>query len=695
MLLKSKNKGFSLVELIVVIAILVVFAAILIPSLMQYTENSRAQKDVSAMDEVVNAFQLAMADQDCYDEAIKYSCTNNYLTYSDSSGNYGQVIADGEFWAPDGSGRATTITFNPEYGPNNQIIYDLSKGIVNDMTYGNGSVAQDRVMEGALIDNNQCYFNKLIKTYNTVRQTVGTDVITTSQTYRNSSFTVFIRFSQKDNTTVADVNGSFNGTNLYEGAVASKGSGTSSYEPETGAPIVSISTPGTQKSEYSSSDLSGTGNFDGTTTITSPIVDYKQPQYVPNLQKENQFYYYSTLKAVVNDINSGKIGESADREKADGIFGLFFKDNTYHIAVLQDYEISDGVQINQNVTFILNGHKLSRNYTEGQYHTIETKNIICTFDGRIQGSEIVVSAPGYQSGANMVSMNGGQLLVYGGTYSTIATQGAAYTFNSTNLQKSDMRDCIVYSNGATQAMSIELSKCNSVNIQNCIVEAIGTGPTSANNRAISTSFQSANIQDTKMKSISTNIAPTDNGIDYYHGRAPVYGLMAYGQNLNINNCEIVCSHIGMELGSISGTNNHISNTKIHGGVFGLVASDSSYTAEVYFNNCEILKNKNYYIGYDMIEELECTSIAVQYDKNFYFHNCHIATDNAKNSMQIQHGANVYMSMCVYPNINIVRIDGDSMLYVGARNNFSINNIKNQWSYDAGLRVEETNKLYNK
>ena len=113
---KSKNNGFSLVELIVVIAILVVFAAILVPSLMQYTENSRAQKDVSTMDEVVNAFQLAMADQDCYDEAIKYSCTNNYLTYSDSSGNYGQVIADGEFWAPDGSGRATTITFNQNTG---------------------------------------------------------------------------------------------------------------------------------------------------------------------------------------------------------------------------------------------------------------------------------------------------------------------------------------------------------------------------------------------------------------------------------------------------------------------------------------------------------------------------------------------------------------------------------------------------
>ena len=120
MLRKFKNKrGFSMVELIVVIAVLAVIAVILVPTITKYVENSRAQKDVSVMDEVVNTVQLSMSEQDCYDEMFRYSCTNNYVTYTDSSDNYGQQIKDEEYWAPDGSGRATTITFNPikdEYG---------------------------------------------------------------------------------------------------------------------------------------------------------------------------------------------------------------------------------------------------------------------------------------------------------------------------------------------------------------------------------------------------------------------------------------------------------------------------------------------------------------------------------------------------------------------------------------------------
>ena len=196
---RHKNKGFSLVELVIIIAILAVLIAVLAPSLMTYTERSRAQKDVTTMDEVVNAVQLAMADQKCYDEMIKYSCSNNFITYSDSSGNYGQQINDGEFWAPDGSGRATTITFNPTR-KGNETYYVLETAIINDMTYGNGSVAENRVMQGAQT-NNQCYFKNASLagsditgyTYNRVRQIVGDSTIATSATYANSSFTIFIK----------------------------------------------------------------------------------------------------------------------------------------------------------------------------------------------------------------------------------------------------------------------------------------------------------------------------------------------------------------------------------------------------------------------------------------------------------------------------------------------------------------------
>ena len=104
MLRKSKNKGFSMVELIVVITVIAIVAMVLSPSLITYTERSRAQEDYSSMDEVVNAIEIAMADQNVHDEAYRYSCANNYVTYTDSSGKYGQKVADEEFWAPDGSG---------------------------------------------------------------------------------------------------------------------------------------------------------------------------------------------------------------------------------------------------------------------------------------------------------------------------------------------------------------------------------------------------------------------------------------------------------------------------------------------------------------------------------------------------------------------------------------------------------------
>ena len=63
----NENKGFSLVELIVVIAIMAVMAAVLAPSLLGYVERSRAQKDDSAMGELTNSIKLALADQDVFD----------------------------------------------------------------------------------------------------------------------------------------------------------------------------------------------------------------------------------------------------------------------------------------------------------------------------------------------------------------------------------------------------------------------------------------------------------------------------------------------------------------------------------------------------------------------------------------------------------------------------------------------------
>ena len=65
---KKNNKGFSLVELIVVVAIMAVLVGVLAPAYLSYVEKSRLQKDNSAIAEVCAAIQVAVADEECYDE---------------------------------------------------------------------------------------------------------------------------------------------------------------------------------------------------------------------------------------------------------------------------------------------------------------------------------------------------------------------------------------------------------------------------------------------------------------------------------------------------------------------------------------------------------------------------------------------------------------------------------------------------
>ena len=64
---KRKNKGFSLVELIVVVAIMAVLMAVLVPTLIRNVEKTRVQKDKSAIAEIHHAIELAIADEEFKD----------------------------------------------------------------------------------------------------------------------------------------------------------------------------------------------------------------------------------------------------------------------------------------------------------------------------------------------------------------------------------------------------------------------------------------------------------------------------------------------------------------------------------------------------------------------------------------------------------------------------------------------------
>ncbi|MCR4908484.1 MAG: type II secretion system GspH family protein [Lachnospiraceae bacterium] len=62
--LKGNNKGFSLVELIIVIAIMAILVAILAPQFLKYVERSRNSADVANAREITNAIAAYAADEE-------------------------------------------------------------------------------------------------------------------------------------------------------------------------------------------------------------------------------------------------------------------------------------------------------------------------------------------------------------------------------------------------------------------------------------------------------------------------------------------------------------------------------------------------------------------------------------------------------------------------------------------------------
>ncbi|MDF2588245.1 MAG: prepilin-type N-terminal cleavage/methylation domain [Anaerocolumna sp.] len=88
---KQNNKGFSLVELIIVIAIMAILAGVLSPQLIKYLDKSRKAADVQTAQTIATAISVALADEDAnaaatadltiaqiYDSALADYATNKF-----------------------------------------------------------------------------------------------------------------------------------------------------------------------------------------------------------------------------------------------------------------------------------------------------------------------------------------------------------------------------------------------------------------------------------------------------------------------------------------------------------------------------------------------------------------------------------------------------------------------------------------
>ncbi|MDY6352143.1 MAG: prepilin-type N-terminal cleavage/methylation domain-containing protein [Lachnospiraceae bacterium] len=64
---RNGNRGFTLIELIVVMAIIAVLAVILAPQYLRYVEKSRIAVDCQVAAEILNAARTSCSEQDIYD----------------------------------------------------------------------------------------------------------------------------------------------------------------------------------------------------------------------------------------------------------------------------------------------------------------------------------------------------------------------------------------------------------------------------------------------------------------------------------------------------------------------------------------------------------------------------------------------------------------------------------------------------
>lgn len=69
--MKKSNKGFSLVELIIVIAIMAILAAAIAPALIRYIDKSRRADDIQAASTINSAVNSVLANEEAYDEVAQ------------------------------------------------------------------------------------------------------------------------------------------------------------------------------------------------------------------------------------------------------------------------------------------------------------------------------------------------------------------------------------------------------------------------------------------------------------------------------------------------------------------------------------------------------------------------------------------------------------------------------------------------
>ena len=106
--MKKNNKGFSLVELIIVIAIMAILAGAIAPALIRYIDKSRKSNDVTAAKALKTAVETAMTNEDTY-EALTTGTGTTISDLDNNSITYAGIVKIEPAKATAGNGTGVTI----------------------------------------------------------------------------------------------------------------------------------------------------------------------------------------------------------------------------------------------------------------------------------------------------------------------------------------------------------------------------------------------------------------------------------------------------------------------------------------------------------------------------------------------------------------------------------------------------------